>query len=221
MTIARMARGFGMLLLGLSCLTGCRTAAGPVHPPRLRPELLSAYTPGTVKRVAMVAPRDFTPEGEPVIPIIDPLTGSIIRTLRSGCELEVVPGHVPDPREFLEHSRAWYQSERRARFPREEFEALRSAVKADAYLLTWVDRSSREWITDESLQQRPGGQYRLELSFVLLDPEGRLYWSVVTRESRAQDRSNPGLTIKDAVEKSLEHLKRGCAGDENWQLGMH
>lgn len=210
-------------LVAVLCLVfvpACAPTLLGFHPPRLKPEQLAEYVPTEVKKVAIVEPREFTPTDEAAISIADPFTNSLIHTLRTRCRREVVPGHVMDPLRFVSQVRGWYRSEKKARFPAETFQQLTGARQADAYLVTWIDRSSREWLVNEKLEMIPGGQYRLELTYLLFDPQGRLLFSVVTEETRPAGRSGIGLTVREAVENSLTHLVRGFEGQENWQLGM-
>src|SRR5688500_12410782 len=72
----------------------------------LPPEQRAAYRPETVTRVALVEPKDFTSEKEAAIRIEDPVTGTLIRTLRTGANLEVLPGHLPLARDFVQAVRA-------------------------------------------------------------------------------------------------------------------
>lgn len=138
--------------------------------------VVTPYNPNQIKQVALVPVKDFTPSDGVRVQIEEPLTSTLIRTLREDRGMDVLPGFLPNARSFQSALRAYVQGTRGSKFPTADFRALRTAVPAQSYLVYWIERSSRELIVNESRESVPGLTYSLQTVAVLLDPQGRVYW---------------------------------------------
>ncbi len=176
-----------------------------VDPSPLGPNWRTPYRLEALARVALVAPRNLTPSGEAVVRLEDPLTGALIRTIRNRCPFELVPGHLPDTRSFLESARDWYRRPRRRPFPESPFDLLVRENPADAYLLVWLDRSARPWVTGPDRVRRPADRLVLEATAVLLAPSGKALWAVTTRH----DTTFPPGGLPDAARQAVHDLVDG------------
>ncbi len=214
-----------LVLLAVLPESGC----GNLHPPRtdympLGPACHAPFSPTALTRVAVVAPANFTLPGEAVVRLEGPLTGALIIGIRNRCAFELVPGHLAGSRTFLEETRAWYRRPRRAPFPAGAFETLVSENPADAYLLVWLDRSSRPWLVDTDLHRVAANRLLVQSTALLFMPSGKVAWAVTSSTDTAfvpgglADVARAEVhAIVDGIVRALVSEPAGSLRREGWR----
>lgn len=165
-----------------------------------------AYQPGGLRQIALVPLKDFTPSGGVRIFVEEPLMGELLRALREEVNLDVVPGFIPNARSFVSALREYLSGSRGSRFPQSDFDTLKTAAPAPAYLVYWVEHSSRELVVNEDRQSVPGSTYSLKTVGVLLDVEGRVYWRATFDTSLEVTQTDPVAGYRTAAAQATQRL---------------
>ncbi|MFM7201475.1 MAG: hypothetical protein ACKO6N_11850 [Myxococcota bacterium] len=165
-----------------------------------------AYTQQSIKRLALVPLKDFSPANGARVPLEEPLTADLIQRLRSEAGLDVQPGFIPNARSFIAAMRAHVAGTRGARFPARDFEQLRDSVPSQAYLVYWIEHSRRPLFESPNREMVAALRYELETVAVLLDPEGRIFWRVSFSEEVALKNGHETEGYAALASRAMERL---------------